>query len=321
MPTFLLYGLVGAFIVFRIKSGNVLGNAYEPNGALMVAALASGAEYAYLLSILTQCYLFFKYVLLWVFPATFMMSVDMREVLAAGLWVWPQTAGFTAFVLYPVGAAYLLFKRRRKGLLGFAMLCPWLLFATELSTVRVQEIFVMYRSYLWMPCVAAAFPFVFQRLPARGAIAILLTVTLVFVPLAWNRLTTFSDPILLWDDALRLAAKSPTQADLGRIYHNRGVAYLSKQRYQEAIRDFDLGVAFLPKHSLIYNDRAVAYLQTGKYVEALKDFDAAIWFDPSYYNPYLGRAQVYEALGNPDAARRDYARSCQLGVREVCNKF
>ena len=320
MPIFLLYGLVGAFIVFRIKSGNVLGNAYEPNGAVMLAALTIDAEEVYPLSILTQCYLYFKYLFLWLVPDTSLMSVDMREDLAAGFWVWPETAGLAAFVLYPVVAGYLLFNRGKTGLLGFAMLGPWLLFATELSTVRIQESFVIYRSYLWMPCIAAGFPFVFQKLPARHAIAILATVTLVFIPLAWNRLTTFSDPVLLWSDALRLAMSSKNKAGVGRIYHNRGVAYLNKKHYQEAIRDFDVGIALLPKHSLIYNDRAVAYLETGRYLEALNDFDTAIWFDPGYYNPYLGRAQVFEALGNPDAARRDYARSCELGVREVCNK-
>ena len=320
MPIFLLYGLVGAFIVFRIKSGNVLGNAYEPNGAVMLAALTIDAEEVYPLSILTQCYLYFKYLFLWLVPDTSLMSVDMREDLAAGFWVWPETAGLAAFVLYPVVAGYLLFKRGKTGLLGFAMLGPWLLFATELSTVRIQESFVIYRSYLWMPCIAAGFPFVFQKLPARHAIAILATVTLVFIPLAWNRLTTFSDPVLLWSDALRLAMSTKNKAGVGRIYHNRGVAYLNKKHYQEAIRDFDVSIALLPKHSLIYNDRAVAYLETGRYLEALNDFDTAIWFDPGYYNPYLGRAQVFEALGNPDAARRDYARSCELGVREVCNK-
>lgn len=318
-PVFVLYSVVAALVVLgRIKSG-VLENFYEPNVATLSRSLES--DELYLLSNLTQCFLYFKYLFLWLVPVTSLMSVDMREPLATGLWSWPQTAGAAGFVLFPVVAGYLLFKKGRAGLAGFGLLCPWLLFATEFSVVKVQEVFVLYRSYLWMPCVAAVFPFLFQKLAARQAIVLLAVVTLVFIPLAWNRLTTFSDPLLLWDDALRLALKGPNPSGLGRMYHNRGVAYRDQKRYREAIRDFDLGIRHLPGYSRIYNDRAVAYLYMGSYGEALNDFERAIWLDPKYYNPYLGRARVHEALGDTDAARRDYARSCRLGVTEVCNRF
>ena len=76
----------------------------------------------------------------------------------------------------------------------------------------------------------------------------------------------------------------------------------------------------LPTYSEAYNERAIAYLKTGQYTQALDDYNMAIKLNSNYYNPYLGRAQVYEALGNPIAALRDYAQSCQLGVTEVCSK-
>lgn len=318
-PVFVLYGAIAALVVLgRIKSG-VLENFYEPNAAVMSRNLTPNN--LYLLSNLTQCFLYFKYLFLWLVPVTSLMSVDVREPLATGLWSWPQTAGAAGFVLFPVVAGYLLFKKGRAGLAGFGLLCPWLLFATEFSVVKVQEVFVLYRSYLWMPCIAAVFPFLFQKLAARQAIVLLAVAALVVIPLAWNRLTTFSDPLLLWDDALRLALKRPNPSGLGRLYHNRGVAYLDQKRYPDAIRDFDLGIRHLPRFSFIYNDRAVAYLSMGRYREALNDFDRAIRLNPDYYNPYLGRAKVHEALGDTDAARRDYVRSCRLGVTEVCNEY
>ncbi|HEY3326099.1 MAG TPA: tetratricopeptide repeat protein [Novimethylophilus sp.] len=317
-PTFVLYGLIGIFIVFQVKFGNIIGQAYEPNGASMLSMLDIDAREIYPLSILTQSFLYFKYLSLWLVPDIARMSVDMRAGFATRLWIWPETAGFLAFAVYPVVALRLLWQQGRTGLLGFAMLCPWLLFATELSTVRIQEIFVLYRSYLWMPCVVAALPFLLQKLSARQAVAVLAVMILGLVPLTWNRLSTFAEPIRLWDDALRLAQHSSNPTGLGRIYHNRGVAYLNAQHYAEAIRDFDAGLKLLPAYSRLYNDRAVAYLQTGRYMEALNDYDEAIWFDPNYYNPYLGRAKVYEALGNQTAARQDYEQACSMGVQEVC---
>lgn len=319
-PIFVLCGATAVFIMFQSQSHVVIGNVYEPNAVSMLLMKNIDPWNSYPLSALTQCYLYFKYLLLWVVPNPAWMSVDMLERFAPSLGAWPEIAGLTAFVLYPVVAVRLLWQRGRKGLLGFALLSPWLLFVTELSTVRVQEIFVIYRSYLWMPCIFAALPFLFQKLTARRSVIILAATILALIPASWNRLTSFSDPLLLWDDALLLAQDKNDAPRLGRMFHNRGVAYANKQRYEDAIRDFTEGIKLLPTHSLIYNDRGVAYLLTGRYQEALHDYKVAILLDPKYYNPYLGRAKVYEALGNQEAARLDYARSCKLGVQEVCSR-
>ncbi len=316
--TFVLYAAAGAHLVYQVKQGNVIGNTYEPNSVAMLDVLGIAPRYFYPLSVLTQSALFFKYLLLWLFPNPAWMAVDIRAEFADSFWRWPQAAGFAVFLLYGAAAAWLLLKRGRLGLLGFALLCPWLMFAVELSTVRVQEIFVIYRSYLWMPCLVAALPFLLQKLPLRLCIVLLAGITSLLVPAAWNRLTTFSDPALLWNDAMRLALEHPHPASLGRIYHNRGLAYLNRKQYDKAIEDFNRGLELLPQHTLLYNDRAVAYLETGRYMGALNDFDSAIWYDPNYYNPYLGRAQTYEALGNMEAAKKDYEISCELGVKEVC---
>lgn len=320
-PTFILYGLVAAFIYLQVKAGGIVARAYEPSAANLLTEISVNQQKAHALSALTQGFLYFKYLLLWIVPNPGWMSVDMQERFARSLWNWPETPVLVAFLLYPIVALRLLLRRGHQGLLGFSMLAPWLLFATELSTVRIQEVFVLYRSYLWMPCLFAALPFLLQRVPARYSFIILAVVSLAMLPASWNRLNTFSDPVLLWDDALRLTKGKAQSSLMGRIYHNRGLGYSRKMRYQEAIQDFDIGIRYWPGNELIYNDRAVAYLKTGRYREALRDYNWAIALDPNSgnYRPYLGRAQVNEALGNLEEARLDYARSCQLGVQEVCH--
>lgn len=318
-PTFLLYGLVAAFIVYQVKKQNVLGYAYEPTGIVLLSRIGVDPAEAFPLSILTQSFMYFKYLWLWLLPNPDWMAADMPEEFATLLWSWPQTAGLVGFIGYPFIAIYLLLKRGKKGLLGFAMLCPWLLFATELSTVRIQEIFVLYRSYLWMPGLFAALPFLFQKLPTKYSVAIFIAIALAITPAAWNRLTVFSDPVLLWSDALRYAHKN-NYFDTRRIYISRGAAYLDQKLYPQAIEDLSKAIQLSPRNSHIYSNRATAYMRSGRFMQALDDYNKAILLNPNYYNPYLGRAQLYEVLGNPVAALADYAQSCSMGVTKACAK-
>lgn len=319
-PIFLVYAATALLIVLPMKFFGIIGNAYEPDGARLLATQQVDPRNPYPLALATQGYLYFKYLLLWIVPNPAWMSIDMVERFAPRLWAWPETAGLLAFVLYPLAALRLLWQRGRAGLLGFALLAPWLMFATELSTVRIQEVFVLYRSYLWMPCLFAGLPFLLQKLSARRSLFVLGAIVLALVPASWIQLTRFADPLLLWSDALDLARDKDNPIKLGRIYHNRGLAYLDKPRYEDAIVDFGKGIRLLPMHHLLYNDRAVAYLMTRRYREALKDYNVAILLNSGYYRSYWGRAMVFEALGEEAAARNDYARACALGLREVCAK-
>lgn len=325
-PVFALYILIGTYVAFQVKSRHILGQAYEINSVDMLARLASqdtgfDRSLAYPLSVLTQFFLFFKYLLVWILPSPAWMSVDMYEDFANRLWVWPQILGLIGFVLYFIVAVRLLLQRGMKGLFGFALLCPWLLFATEFSTIRIQESFVLYRSYLWMIGFFAAIPFLVQKLPAKRAAVILMAITFVMVPLTWFRLTTFSHPLLLWDDAARLVENKDDRPGVERIYHNRGIMLSRLKMYPQAIEDYSKAITIYPEYSYAYNDRGAAYLETKKYSQALNDFTKAIELNPKYYRPYLGRAKVYETLKNHESAHRDYQKICLMGIELGCQKI
>lgn len=325
-PVFLLYGLIGAFVLFQFKNRHVIGLAYEPRGMDMLSLLAArdpgfDPGLAYPLSILTQSFLFFKYLLVWSVPAPAWMSVDMFETFATRFWSWPHTLGLIGFVLYPVIAIRLLLQRGDKGLLGFALLCPWLMFAAELSTVRIQESFVLYRSYLWMPGVFCALPFLFRKTSAKRAALVLAALAIVMIPVTWDRLKTFSSPLLLWNDAMRLIEGKDSRPGVERIYHNRGLAFAKLGYPDEAIVDFNKALALNPRYLLVLNDRGATYLSIRKYQQALDDFDNAIEIEPKFARAYLGRALTYEALANTDAAQRDYKELCGLGSVYGCKKL
>jgi tetratricopeptide (TPR) repeat protein len=199
------------------------------------------------------------------------------------------------------------------GLLGFALLFPWILFLTEFSTVRIQEPFVLYRSYLWMPGLFAALPVVFGWLAPRKIFILLSVVGLLLIPLTLNRLNTFSATLLLWDDAEKLVRNKPNVFGAERIYYNRGTELGQLKRYEEAIADFSRAIEIFPL-DIVYGNRATAYFFLGKYQQALRDFDRAIALNPDNANSYYGRAMTYRTLGDFTAAQADARKSCALGL-------
>lgn len=326
-PVFVLYGLIGGFVVFQVKSNHLLGQAYEPKAEHFMSLLGPGfnADLVYPLSILTQSFLFFKYLWVWLAPSPAWMSVDMPQAFALHIWSWPQILGLIGFIVYPFLAVRLLLQKGRKGLLGFALLCPWLLFATELSTVRIQEPFVLYRSYLWMTGIFAALPFLCQKLSTKQAVIILTLVTLVMMPLSWLRLTTFSHPLLLWDDAARLVENVQDKyLGMDRIFYNRGKELVKLKHYADGIEDFSKAIELKGyRVSDAYFNRGWAYMESGQYLQALNDFNEVIKLTQENPGPYLylHKARVLKVLNDSTGTWLAYNRACLLRLAIACREM
>lgn len=316
-PYYILTALFAIILLLSVKG--ILGHVYEPNATGMLDLSAqkqglTGSSNLYLLSILTQSFLFFKYLWLWLLPNPAWMSVDMREPFASSYLSWPYTLGLVGFLAYPCIAVWLLLKRGSQGLLGFALLFPWILYMTELSTVRIQEPFVLYRSYLWMPGLFAALPAIFSWLAPKRMFTLLGVICLMLLPLTLNRLDTFSSKFLLWNDAEKLVRDRPNVSGTERIYYNRGTELGILKRYEEAIDDFSKAIAVYPVLDYFYGDRATAYYFIGRYQEALSDYNKAIVLNPYNAKSYYGRAMTYRTLGEFNAAQEDLKKSCALGL-------
>lgn len=313
MPYF-IYLLIGVFILLRTKG--VLGVPYEPFTAEMTAKMSEhqgsiNLEHAYPLSIITQAFLFFKYLLLWVIPYTGWMSVDVRTPFATQLFAWPEFAGLIAFLAYPALASRLLLKGGRTGLLGFAMLFPWVLYLTELSTVRIQEPFVLYRSYLWMSGLPIAILAAAGLLPRKTAGVAILAFCTLLAALAWNRLDTFSDNWMLWNDAV---TKNPDTSLTGseRGYNNRGFASLELGRDQEALNDFKKAISLNPKYADAHLNVGIALFKQGKLDQALQSYDQAIGLKPEFSDAYLNRGVVLLNGNRLNDAIEDFNRTLQI---------
>jgi len=187
------------------------------------------------------------------------------------------------------------------------------MFLTEWSTVRIQEPFVLYRSYLWMPGIFAALPLMSGWFTPKKTYLMLGFVCLLLVPLTLNRLDTFSSAIKLWDDAEKLVRDKSTVPGVERIYTNRGNKLFQLKRYDEAIADFSKAISVYPNDELVYGSRAKAYYFRGEYQRALNDYERAIAMNPNSKRFYYDRALTYRALGDLAAAQEDFRKSCELG--------
>ncbi|MFA5370558.1 MAG: hypothetical protein WC053_02210 [Sideroxydans sp.] len=312
--------LVALFVV-AAKRG-ILGSAYEIYAPDMLAESASDLNYP--LSVLTQGWLFFKYVALWLFPNPNWMSVDMREPFAASLWSGYLLALF-AFLSWGALAAWLLFRRGRLGLLGFALLFPWLMFMPEFSTIRIQESFVLYRSYLWALGACALLPLLLDRLDKRMAGIVVGAVALAMFPISMDRLASFSHPLILWDDAVKLVKDKQELPGVYRIYYNRGTELVKVDEYDSAIRDLTLSVELQPDWPFSYNNLGAALLKKHEWNAAVAAFTKAIDIAERKRmgrstKPYFARAMAYEQMGRLDLARRDYELVCKL-AKKGCDKL
>jgi tetratricopeptide (TPR) repeat protein len=190
-----------------------------------------------------------------------------------------------------------------------------------MTTVRIQEIFVLYRSYLWVAPGFCGVLVLEPWLKPRVFVAVTATVSVLLFVLAWDRLTTFSHPLLLWDDAERLVQGRHGLTGLERIYRNRGIAFYHVGRFDLAIDDYSKAININPGYSYAYNDRGAALLQVKRYQEAFEDFDTSLHLVPNNMRSLAGRGAALEALGHKDEANESYRAACSLGWRSACAKL
>lgn len=318
-PIFIAFAAIALFVLLAKKG--VLGSVYEINAPGMLQEV--DGELTYPLSVLTQSWLFFKYAGLWLFPNPEWMSIDMREPYASSL-LSPYLLAFACFCAWGAGAAALLFKRGRLGLLGFAMLFPWLMFMTEFSTVRIQEGFVLYRSYLWAVGACCIFPLFFWRLSAKLTIALSAVIVIALIPISMERLSTMSHPVLLWDDAEKLIRGRTDLPGAYRIYYNRGTELIKIDQYDRAITDLKQAIFLHPDLTPAYGNMGAAYLKKNDWQSAVDAFTHVVEIggrtgERLDMRPFLGRAIAYEKMGDLEKAELDYRMSCELGKRG-CDK-
>ncbi|CAH1903804.1 TPR_REGION domain-containing protein [Candidatus Nitrotoga sp. HW29] len=317
LATWLGFALVGLLVVLRIKG--IFGVPYEKDAAALFGeqALLQGTSSLHLLSVLTQAGLFFKYCLLMLVPNPAWMSIDMREPFILTWKEWTSWVGLVGFVAYGAFALVSLFRGGRAALFGLALLYPWCYFMAEFSSIRVQEIFVLYRSYLWLPGYMLLLPLVLSSLPSRKIMLVGALAVLLLVPLAWDRLWVFADKYRLWNDAVGLL-HGEDRLGAHRTYFNRAQALAAVKNWDAAIADYQKSLAINSTYPEVNIALASAYSNSGRYPEALAEFDKVIAGNPKNASAYYGKSFVLKNLHNMTGAIQQMEKSCQLGLKQAC---
>ncbi|MBP9800091.1 MAG: tetratricopeptide repeat protein [Sterolibacterium sp.] len=342
--TLLAYGVIA--LAATLPSARVLGTDYEPLMKYFPVGHdwhqhLLGLERIHWMSILTQCGLFFKYLGLWLWPDPSALSIDMRESFVSDLSSphhWWTLLFWSSFL--GISLVLIVLGRRSGswcfavGLMGVGMLTLWGLFSVELLTVRWQEIFVLYRSYLWMTgltlVVAAAVHLACSCLARseRGRWGLFLAGTLLLlllVQLSHQRLQIFGTELAVWDDAVRLIEARPAASAVlpgdERAYYNRGLERAQNKDFRAAVRDYDQAIRLNPKFEYTYVVRAISLEKLGRVEESLADLQIALTLEPDLVLALLQRARTLHAYGQPGAALVDVRRACDLGSLQGCRQW
>jgi tetratricopeptide (TPR) repeat protein len=247
------------------------------------------------------------------------MSIDMRETFILSWRSWTSWIGMVAFISYGIGALICLLRGGRLSLLGIALLYPWLFYLTEFSTIRVQEIFVLYRTYLWLPGFMLLLPLVCSTLPDKKIMLVGILVAIVLVPLSWNRLWIFADNYRLWDDAVQLL-HGENRMGAQRTYYSRGY-YAAKDKgdWNAAIEDFKKSLQASSSFPQVKLALAGAYAHVGRLEEARKEYDEAIALNLKNADAYYSKALFLAKLHDDAGAKVAMKQSCDLGNTMACS--
>jgi tetratricopeptide (TPR) repeat protein len=305
-----------ALFVVLLSKG-VIGQAYEPYFDA-VATQATNAYWGEVLaspwigSAIVQAALFFQYIALWLLPTTSSMSLDLR-VQFAELWspavALPAVFAFCGWIAL---SAYLVFRRGRIGVAAWGALYFWIMFLPELATVRYQEPFVLYRSYLWAPGLAVAVAAGIDWLATpRRVLALLVPALAVLAWQAHDRLESLSSGLAAWEDAV---AKLPAGAIPGgyRPLYEVGREYLYADRVQDALRVTDRCMALYPTTFDCYFARGAIHMELKEYEKALPYIIRAARLRPADGGTRHHLGLILENLGCIDDAMAQYRLATQL---------
>lgn len=323
------YAYLGYFVVACLAILSkiaVLGQGYEPNAEILVQA--QSVEHPYLQSVLTQAALFFKYVGLWLLPNSEWMSGDMREPFAENF-LSLYLIALLAFLSVVAYSIRLLFLRGVAGLVGLAFFFPAAMFLTELATVRIQEPFVLYRSYLWAVGGFACLPLLCVYLGRRLATLFFAAVALLMIPLSLERLGTFANPVLFWEDAAKLVAdKQSMPPGAERIFNNLGNAYASYSFQKQALASYAKTINIEPNLFQPWLNMGRVYSQIGEADKSVRHYDRAIALlsgqpknDPFWLRAHLERGSVRMQLLQINLAKDDFLIACEGGLEAGCKKM
>ncbi|MGO4335343.1 tetratricopeptide repeat protein [Labrys sp. KB_33_2] len=128
---------------------------------------------------------------------------------------------------------------------------------------------------------------------------------------AYVSLQRYDEALADLNEALRLDAGNET------AYVGRGNVHFWRGENDLALKDFALAIKLDPRDANPQHGRGNVYFNQGRYEEAIKSYSEAIRINPKFFNAYSGRANVYAELKQTDRAISDLSQALKLNPSYV----
>ncbi|MBF0522331.1 MAG: tetratricopeptide repeat protein [Candidatus Omnitrophica bacterium] len=225
--------------------------------------------------------------------------------------------GFAGLLLIIFGAIK-LFKKHRFLSLGIF----WFFITISIEGGIVPIDCLIYEHRLYLPMfgyalflVSALFT-LFQEKHFKHLIIGLTVISMFYAAATIKRNFVWKDDYTLWSDVIK---KSPNKL---RAFNNRGKALAEMGKQEEAIEDFNRGIAINPTTWALYINRGIGYQTLGRYKEAYDDFTKVIQNSRDAH-AYNCRAQLRYAMGDVDGAIMDFSSAIsqnRLHLQAILNR-
>ncbi|MEO6131166.1 MAG: tetratricopeptide repeat protein, partial [Saprospiraceae bacterium] len=91
----------------------------------------------------------------------------------------------------------------------------------------------------------------------------------------------------------------------GALYNSRAKLYFNLQKYEQAMKDYNLAIASDSTQGEYYVNRGAVFALSNQLQLALNDFDKGLKLDPKHANGYKNRSLVYQSFQQWDKAISD----------------
>ena len=135
-----------------------------------------------------------------------------------------------------------------------------------------------------------------SRLIRQAFIPVMILVVLGLSVAAYARNAVWGDGISLWEDVVR---KSPNK---GRPHYTLGSQYMHRDRFDEAIKEYERAKELIPYDVGPYNDLGLIYLKQNRFDEAIMQYQMCLQLKPGNADLLLHLSNVYTTMEKFDEA-------------------
>ena len=133
---------------------------------------------------------------------------------------------------------------------------------------------------------------------------------------SYIQLEDFDNALINLNEAINI------KSDEGSYYHDRGYVFLNQEKWDEALKDYEVAkVKYLKKKENLdeyfYSEIGYIYYNLGSLKLAIDNYDKAIEINPNEGYFYTDKGDALYDLGKEDEACANYINSSELGYEEI----